>query len=146
MAPPDYPSRFLFSDRYIAVVGNQHPIRGTTISLDDFCHQEHMLVSPTGGSFEGVVDKALREIGRKRHVRLSVPSFQIVPQILAVEDLIAVVPERVIGDGDGRVRKLNLPFPLKGADAIIVWHPRLQDDAGFSWLRDQIWMACRAVE
>lgn len=146
MAPPDYPSRFLFSDRYVAVVGNQHPIRGTAISLDDFCLQEHVLVSPTGGSFEGVVDKALSEIGRRRQVRLSVPSFQIVPKILEVEDLIAVVPERVIGDGDGRIRKLTLPFPLQGADAIIVWHPRLQDDAGFSWLRDQIWTACRAVE
>lgn len=146
MAPPDYPSRFLFSDRYVAIVRNEHPIRGDAVSLDDFCRLDHVLVSPTGGSFEGVVDKALRDIGRRRKVLISVPSFRVVPEILQIEDLIAVVPERLIDAADGRVRKLMLPFPVRGPDAIIVWHPRLRDDRGFAWLRDQISAVQRPVE
>ena len=57
---------------------------------------DHVLVSPTGGSFEGPTDEVLARIGRRRSVRYSVPSFLLVPDLLQTGDLIAIVPSRLV--------------------------------------------------
>lgn len=138
MAPPDYPARFLFADRYVGVVRQDHPVRGAEISLDAFCSYPHVLVSPTGGSFIGVTDKALLDVGRRRDVKISVPNFRLVFDLLQIGDFIAVIPEMTLRDRPPGVRKLELPIEVKGPDAIIVWHPRVQDDPAYVWLREQI--------
>lgn len=138
MAPPDHPSRFLFSDRYVGVVRRDHPVRGARISLDAFCAYPHVLVSPTGGAFAGVTDKALLDVGRRREVRISVPNFRLVLDVLQTGDYIAVLPELTLRGRPPGVRKLELPIPVPGPDAIIVWHPRLQDDPAYAWLRERI--------
>ena len=138
MAPQDYPSRFLFSDRYVGVVRDGHPMATKPIGLDTFCRYPHILVSPTGGSFDGVTDDALRRIGRRREVMLSVPSFRLALDLVQSDDFIFVLPERMLSIQRQPVHKFKLPLDVKGADAIIVWHPRLNDDPAFKWLRDQI--------
>jgi len=144
MAPPDYPSRFLFTDRYVGVVRQDHPVRGSRVSLDAFCAYPHVLISPTGGSFVGVTDKALLDAGRRRDVKISVPNFRLVLDVLQTGDFIAVIPELTLHGHSPSVRKLELPVAVKGPDAIIVWHPRLQDDPAYVWLRTQIIETARA--
>ena len=60
------------------------------------CSYDHVLVSPTGGSFEGPTDEALARSRRRRTVRYSVPSFLLVPELLQIDDLIALVPSRLL--------------------------------------------------
>jgi len=147
MAPPDYPSRFLFSDRYVGVVRDDHPAKGDRFDLDGFCACPHILVSPTGGSFESATDAALRQMGRKRHVAVSVPSFRSALDLVRCDDFIAVLPERMLSKGNlGGLRKMELPIDIKGFDAIIVWHPRFHDDQAQRWLRRQISQIVRSVE
>ena len=145
MAPPDYPSRFLFSDRYVGVVRNSHPAKADRIDLDTFCSYPHILVSPTGGSFESATDVALRHIGRQRHVAVSVPNFRSVLDLVQCDEFIAVLPERMLSKRNlSGVRKMELPVDIKGPDAIIVWHPRFHDDQAHIWLRNQIAQITRA--
>lgn len=144
MAPPDYPSRFLFSDRYVGVVRQDHPLRGPEVSLDAFCAYPHVLMSPTGGSFVGVTDKALLDVGRRRDVRISVPNFRLVLDVLQTGDFIAVIPALTPLGTPAGVRRLELPVAVKGPDAILVWHPRLQDDPASVWLRGLIVEIARA--
>jgi DNA-binding transcriptional LysR family regulator len=144
MAPPDHPSRFLLSDRYIGVVRNGHPVKANRIDLDTFCAFPHVLVSPTGGSFESATDAELRRIGRRRDVVVSVPSFRFVLDLVQCDDFIAVLPELLLSKRNRSLRKLELPVDIKGPDAIIVWHPRLHEDRAHIWLRKQIALVARA--
>jgi DNA-binding transcriptional LysR family regulator len=138
LAPPDYPSRSLFSDRYVGVVRDSHPVTTDRVDLDSFCNFPHILVSPTGGSFESATDEVLRQIGRRRDVVVSVPNFRFALDLVQCDDFIVVLPEQLISRHDHTARKVELPFEIKGPDAIIVWHPRLHDDPAHKWLRDQI--------
>lgn len=139
MAPPDYPARFLFSDRYVAVVRNRHPMKTSRFDLDTFCAFPHILVSPTGGSFEAATDATLRGIGRQRDVAVSVSNFRFALDLVRCDNFIVVLPDLLLSKKDlSSVRKMELPVDIKGFDAIIVWHPRLQDDQAHIWLRNQI--------
>ena len=57
-AMSDLPSRLLYRETYVGVVRSEHPLAGGPVSIEDFCRFEHVLVSPTRGSFEGPTDDA----------------------------------------------------------------------------------------
>ena len=96
-AMSDLPSRLLYRERYVVAVRPQHPLaRRAAMTVERFCNYDHVLVSPTGGSFEGPTDQALARLRLRRKVRYSVPSFLLMPEILETDDLVAVVPSRLL--------------------------------------------------
>jgi DNA-binding transcriptional LysR family regulator len=135
-AMSDLPSRLLYRERYVAAVRLKHPLaKSRTISLETFCSYDHVLVSPTGGSFEGPADEELARIRRRRTVRYSVPSFLLVPELLQIDDLIALVPSRLLRGQGERLTLLRSPINVPGFDVIAVWHPRVDKDVAHRWLR-----------
>jgi DNA-binding transcriptional LysR family regulator len=143
-AMPDLPSRLLYRERYVVAVRRQHPLaRARTISVERFCSYDHVLVSPTGGSFEGPADHALARLGLRRIVRYSVPSFLLMPGILQTDDLVAFVPSRLLQDNKELV-VLKPPLEIPGFDVIAVWHPRVDKDAAHRWLRTRLAATAKA--
>jgi DNA-binding transcriptional LysR family regulator len=103
-AMSDLPSQFLYRERYVVAVRPQHPLaRRGAMTIDGFCSYDHILVSPTGGSFEGPTDQALARLRRRRTVRYSVPSFLLMLELLLTDDLIALVPFRLLRDNKKRL-------------------------------------------
>ena len=138
-SPPDVRSRRLYRDRYVVAMRARHPLaKLRRPSLDDFCRFEQVLVSPTGGSFEGPTDLALAELGRRRKVSLSVPSFLLVPELLLAADLVAVLPERSIARRRRDIATRKPPVAIPDFDVIAVWHPRVHTDAAHRWLRETL--------
>ncbi|HTO72129.1 MAG TPA: LysR family transcriptional regulator [Myxococcota bacterium] len=138
-APPDLPSRRLYRDRYVVAVRRTHPLaKRRRFGLDELCRFDHVVVSPTGGAFAGPTDAALARAGRQRRVRTSVPTFLLVPRMLEAEDLVAVLPERLVAARAPRLRALVPPLELPAIDVIAVWHPRVQRDPAHRWLREQL--------
>ncbi len=66
--PQDLPARKLLNERFVLILSKSHPSAGKRMSLDLFCALDHVLASPVGGGFRGVVDVALESIGRSRKV------------------------------------------------------------------------------
>ena len=133
----DLPSRLLYRETYVGVVRSEHPLAGGPVSIEDFCRFEHVLVSPTRGSFEGPTDDALRRAGWRRRTSYSVPSFLLLPALLQTDNLIAVVPRPLtVFRPEGPV-SFNLPVPVKGCDVIAVWHARAEKDPSHQWLRSK---------
>jgi DNA-binding transcriptional LysR family regulator len=138
-AMPDLPSRLLYRERYVVAVRRQHPLaRPKAMTADGFCSYDHVLVSPTGGSFEGPTDRALARLRLRRKVRYSVPSFLLLPAILQTDDLVALVPSRLLREDDKRLAVLKPPVDVAGFDVIAVWHPRVDKDPAHRWLRDRL--------
>jgi DNA-binding transcriptional LysR family regulator len=138
-AMSDLRSRLLYRERYVAVVRARHPLANRrAVTLESFCSFDHVLVSPTGGSFEGPTDSALARLGLRRKVRYSVPSFLLVPEILQTDDLVALVPARLLRENDRRLVVLKPPIEVPGFDVIAVWHPRVDKDVAHRWLRTRL--------
>lgn len=137
-APPSVRSRPLFVERFVCVVRKGHPRVGERLTLDQYCALDHVLVSPSGGAFSAPADDALAAIGRTRHVRLSVPHFLLVPEILRRSDMIAVLPERLARGYGERFRIFDLPFELAPFSVVAIWHERTHRDPALAWLRQSL--------
>jgi DNA-binding transcriptional LysR family regulator len=138
-AMSDLPSRLLYRERYVVAVRPQHPLaRRGAMTVERFCNYDHIVVSPTGGSFEGPTDQALARLKLRRKVRYSVSSFLLVPEILQTDDLIALVPSRLLRDNDKRLVVLKPPVAVPGFDVIAVWHPRVDRELAHRWLRNRL--------
>lgn len=117
--PPTLHTRQLFNEEYFCLLSENHPLAGSaTLSLDEFCAQDHALVTWPGGNFHGVTDQALAAIGRARRVTLSVCSFLVLPEILRVTDLVSVIAKRLAVDTTGLVM---LPAPWSSPASAKSW-------------------------
>lgn len=138
-AMPDLPSRLLYRERYVVAVRPQHPLaRGTAMTVERFCDYDHVLVSPTGGSFVGPTDRALARLKLRRKVRYSVPSFLLMPEILQTDNLVALVPSRLLRGYEKRLVVLKPPVEVPGFDVIAVWHPRVDRELAHRWVRNRL--------
>jgi DNA-binding transcriptional LysR family regulator len=138
-AMSDLPSRLLYREHYVVAVRPEHPLaRRAAITVERFCSYDHVVVSPTGGSFEGPTDQALARLKLRRKVRYSVPSFLLLPEILQTDDLVALVPSRLLRENDKRLVVRKPPIAVPCFDVIAVWHPRVDKDKAHRWLRSRL--------
>ena len=74
---------------YACVLAAEHaPPHG--LDLDEYLRREHILIS--SGGFVGVVDEALKGLGRKRRIRASTTHFAVLPHLLQGNDCVATLP------------------------------------------------------
>lgn len=133
--PGDLHSRTLYEERYVCMLRADHPDARAPLSLDRFCALEHILVSYEGESFWGVTDDALAKVGRKRRVGLSVSSFLVLPEVLAISDMIAVVPSR-LASARASICVQEPPVAIHGFTKNMSWHERNHRDPAQQWLRE----------
>ncbi len=144
-APADLRGKTLFEETYVCALSKNHPLaQQSAITLEQFCHAEHAIVSYLGGAFSGVTDTVLAQLGKQRRVTTSVPSFLILLDILRSSELLAVVPSRLVADAHG-LTTLALPFSVPGFSKYMVWHERTHTHPAYQWLREQI-QACVFAE
>ncbi|QCA06653.1 LysR family transcriptional regulator [Pantoea vagans] len=132
--PEDLHGRALYEENYVCVARSHHPLAASSeMTLKKFCKQEHILVS-LEGNFTGVTDEALAKLSLTRRVGMSVNSFQVIPDILRVTDMIAVVPHRMVLTSNDLI---ILPLPLKvpGFTKSMAWHERTHRDPSHQWVR-----------
>jgi DNA-binding transcriptional LysR family regulator len=135
-APAGLHVRPLYSERIVSVVRCDHPGVGTRLTLDKFCSVEHIRVSVPGSGFSTRIDALLAVLGRKRHVRLAVPHFLLVPEIVARSDMISALPERLARGYAKKLRIFEPPVDIESFTVGQIWHERNQRDPAQQWLRD----------
>ena len=135
-AAPGLHLRPLYTERLVSVVRRNHPGVGERLTLDKFCSLEHIQVSVRGSGFSTRIDEALAALGRKRHSRLAVPHFLLVPEIVARSDMISSLPERLARGYAKQLRILEPPVELQKFTVGEMWHERNERDPAQQWLRD----------
>jgi DNA-binding transcriptional LysR family regulator len=75
--------------------------------------------------------------GQKRKVKLCVPSFLSVPQIVSQTDLIATVPEKLAEQCAAafKLQVLQHPVNMPAFELKMFWHRRVHTDPANQWLR-----------
>ncbi|SFM97731.1 DNA-binding transcriptional regulator, LysR family [Izhakiella capsodis] len=132
--PEELHGKALYEEDYICVARHHHPLSMVSeMTLEQFCKQEHILVS-SEGNFTGVTDEALAKLSLTRRVGMSVNSFQVIPDILRVTDMIAVVPHRMVLTNNDLII-LSLPLEVPGFTKSMAWHDRTHRDPSHQWIR-----------
>jgi DNA-binding transcriptional LysR family regulator len=138
MAPANVQAKELFGDSYVCAVSPDHPSARGTLSLDDFCALNHVLVTPSSDGFFGPTDDALAKLGRQRRVTVSVPNFLSLPAILENSDFIAVAPERVLRPFAEALHIFAAPLALPDFKVIALWHELSTRSPAHTWLRERM--------
>jgi DNA-binding transcriptional LysR family regulator len=131
----------LFRQPYVCLMREGHPLAGAAeLTLADLAAASHVRVV-AAGTGHGRIDEALGEAmarqGLQRRIRLTVPHYVALGDVLGHADLIATVPERFAQRVTGPFGLTTRPLPLAVDGSAIhqVWHARLHKDPGHQWLR-----------
>jgi len=133
----------LFEDQFVTAQRIGHP-RGTRpITLDEFCLSDHLLISTSGGQFQGMIDAALAELGRERSVSVSIQSYALAPLVMVSSDCLCTLPSRFLERFKTVLEIFEPPLALAPFEMKLFWHPRMRADPAHAWLRKQVMQATR---
>lgn len=138
-APAGIRRRTLFEDSFVTLMRAEHPASGLKLTLERYLHLDHIVVAVTGVG-RAPVDEMLSAMGRKRRVKVSVPSFFSALEIAARFDLIMTLPASLAHMAAGMGRFVTLPPPVDPGrfTLSLLWHARHQDAPRHIWLRQTI--------
>jgi DNA-binding transcriptional LysR family regulator len=132
-------SERLFEESFVCVLRRDHPHADAEFTLESFLQMSHLLVSPENERF-GMVDAALRKLGLRRRLALTLPQMYAAPPLVASSDLVATLMRGVV-DASGyreRLQILKPPLELGTAKFDMAWHRRNDVHPAQRWLREVI--------
>ncbi|WP_417768051.1 LysR substrate-binding domain-containing protein [Stappia sp.] len=123
--------RELLHEHYVVAMRQDHPAT-RDFNLKTWLSHPHVLVSGRGDT-RGPLDAVLAGHGLCRRIGVVVPTFQIVPGLLAHSNLIAMLPSRCVPDTAG-LATFAPPVPVPGFPMHVAWHRRRDDDVGLRYV------------
>ena len=134
----------LFRQPYVCLMREGHPLANAPrLELADFAAADHVRVIAAGtghGRIDEAIAGALEQEGLQRRIRLTVPNYVALGDVLGHSDLIATVPERFAQrvTGPFALATRALPMNVDGSAIHQFWHARLHKDPGHQWLRELV--------
>ena len=138
-APEGFRQEVLFRETFVCLVREGHPIKKKTLTLKQYLHYPHVVVSLMKNQ-QLVVEQALDEINQRRTVLARVPYFAAGVWLLEGTDAIISVGKRLADKlaNHGPFKVLLPPVEIKGYNYLQAWHPRTESDPILAWVRGQI--------
>jgi DNA-binding transcriptional LysR family regulator len=129
----------LWDDRLAGIARRGHPLTKGRVTLDRFAGASHALVSPRGQP-GGMVDDVLRQHGIARRIAFTTPSFLVAPQVVAMTDLVMILPARIAAALQRQLRLASFEPPLEVPNVrmAMFWHARHDTDPAHAFLRQEI--------
>jgi DNA-binding transcriptional LysR family regulator len=125
---PSFHRETVSHEAYIVAMRPDHPA-AASFDLDRWLDYPHVLVSGQGAT-RGPLDDALEAHGLARTIGAVVPSFAIVPSLLAGSDLIALLPRRALPPEPHGLVVFEPPVAVEGFPLHLAWHMRRDRDPG----------------
>jgi DNA-binding transcriptional LysR family regulator len=145
-AQPPAPLRTeeLFTDRFVCVVADDHPLAGReALTLDDYLGCRHVTIDVADGT-QPAIDRVLAARGTPRDVASILPFHAVAPLMLHGTALVVTLPTKLMPGHDG-LRVLTAPPEIGTLSYRMAWHPRAESDPGHRWLRDVIRNSAQAA-
>lgn len=145
--PPDnLVVQHLMDDGLSCVVRVGHPEIDRTISRKQYESLKHVNVLPPGRLRAGLF-QALEQQKLKRDVVISATHFLAVPEMIAVTDYCATLPQLICRglERDPRLKVIPAPVDLGTFPVEMAWHVRYRQDPAHRWLRSQVAEVARQV-
>ncbi|MBR0648284.1 LysR family transcriptional regulator [Roseomonas terrae] len=147
---PEPPAIFtrvrLLPEGFMTLMRRDHPLAKGVLTEDRLITFPHLLHSPNG-SRDGALDVALATRGRKRRLGAVVAHLSAVPDILARTDMVMTLSGRLanlLAEAHGLVVRES-PVEIRHTRLSMIFHRRLESDAGHAWLRRLMLAVARDV-
>jgi DNA-binding transcriptional LysR family regulator len=129
----------LYSGEPVCIMRKGHPLENQELTIDRYCEALHLLVSFSGNP-SGPADDMLAGLGRTRRIALTVNQFSTAFHMVALSDLIAVVPRHLIEatSFSAQLAVKTLPFQLPIVYVDMLWHERDMRHPVHKWLRETL--------
>lgn len=143
--PEGLKHRHLLTDALRFAQRKGHPRGPAAPTLEDYCRQSHVMVSPEADAHSEVDDVLARE-GRGRRVAMTVPNYSQVPLVLTRTDCVATLSGLLLRRHTHELDILPLPFSLRPLELSMGWHARAQHDPAHQWLRERVLQAASGLD
>ena len=140
---PDRRIQRLYQDELVPVLRRDHPWARRRVALDQLAALDHVVVTSQRAKYEAI-RKPQRQ--RRRLPNRVVPSFLAAAALVRESDAYTMLPGRlasVVLDAFG-LQRLAVTGALQPVTIAQSWSPRLDNDAGHTWLRGCVRRACAA--
>jgi DNA-binding transcriptional LysR family regulator len=136
-APPSLPNEVLFEDGFTGIVWNAHTTVGDTLDQDQYRRLPHAVVSFSDDTRINYDERLGEQAGFELHAQVVAPSYHALPALVVGTDRIATIQMRLAEKlaASYPIRVVPLPLPQPVLEEAMMWHPRLDRDAGHAWLR-----------
>jgi len=138
---PEVRTQALFRDRYVGVVRTGHSLSKGKVTLSRYLAAGHVHIVRRDDD-RSAIDETLASRGRDRKIAAIVGGFSAALALARASDLVASVPERHTGNLRDRMHSFVLPIDVSPFTVSLLWHPRMEADAGHRWLRGCVRDAC----
>jgi DNA-binding transcriptional LysR family regulator len=138
--PADLLSQPLSPLKVVCIADRSNPyLKNGALDLDGFLNAPHVAIGSPSSTVTPP-DFSLNAMGIRRRIVLHVPHFLAIPGAILGTDMIAIF------DAHAAMRFSHLPdllvvdppVPLQTPTALMIWHPRSNNDAGHLWLRNTL--------
>lgn len=146
--PPGHLRQQLVLKReYVCIARREHPIIGARMTLRQFARapQIHTTTAP---AMHAAIAAQLAKHGLESTMAMTSPHLASVPFIVALSDLIAVIPRGVFDLfwPVAAIKMVEVPMKIPAIDIRQYWHPRLDRDPASRFLREVVSEAARDPE
>lgn len=126
----------LMDDSLACVVRSSHPDIGDSMSREQYERLRHVNVLPPGRLRAGLF-QVLERQGLRRELAISVTHFLAVPEIIAMTDYCATLPQLICNQiaKDARLKLVAPPVDMGTFPVDMAWHVRYRHDPAHRWFR-----------
>lgn len=126
-------SQKLFKEKYVCLLSKNIKLTNNKLTLDDFLRENHAIVSASSG--HNLIENYLNRKGLRRKIKLRVPQFSIMSELIEHHNLIVTVPQRIslYFDSNKNIDIYNLPFELPELDITLHWYKKSSDIVAQKW-------------
>ena len=130
-------SQVIFRDKIVSVA-NKKMCAGANMNLDWWLSHPHILVSMKPYD-ANEIDHGLKLINQQRRIGLTIPYWQIAPQLIENSDFILTIAQKALPDNlSENMTQFTPPLELPILEFQMIWHERSDNDDALNWLRDTI--------
>ncbi|HEX2670749.1 MAG TPA: LysR family transcriptional regulator [Polyangiaceae bacterium] len=139
-AAPGIHRRPLYAEQYVVVARLGHPRLGARATRRALAAERHAEVHVAFGKPNPALERAYQKLGITRKVAMVVPTFTAAATAVAATDLIAAIPESVVGVLGPALglRVIATPLRIPPTAMYLSWHQRTHADPAVSLFRELI--------
>lgn len=139
---PDVPSHLktvaLPDDRLVCILCRNNPLAGRPgMDLETWLGQDHVSPSAHADARFSPVDAQLARLRVTRRIKLVLPNYTLIPQVLQGTDLVLTTGARFVPFAmrTAQVAAIDAPAEFEPVVFRLLWHERSQNDEAHAWAR-----------